>query len=82
MDAQNYYFKVISQGPIIPLNSHYQLLPLYAVEGVLEMLRPQDPLKKDESALRDWLNQLRLSQNAIESILNLPFTCETAREAR
>ena len=59
-----------------------QLLPLYAVERALEMLRPQDPLKKDELALRDWLNQLRLSQNAIESILNLPSEHETAGKAR
>ena len=48
------------------------------------MLNPLTPLKKDTlpSVLRDWLNQLELSQNTIDSILNLPSKHEIARRAR
>ena len=48
------------------------------------MLNPLAALKKDtlESVLKDWLNQLKLSQNAINSILNLHSESETARKAR
>ena len=50
------------------------------------MLNPLAPLKKDTlesvQVLQGWLNQLKLSQIAINSILNLPSEYETARKAR
>ena len=48
------------------------MLHLFAVEKALDDLKP--PMEKDDIAdhLTPWLNDLRLSQNAIDTILSLP----------
>ena len=68
-------------------NEHLlQMLHLYAVDHALGSREP--PLKKKDSedkekaTLTQWLNQLRLSQNAINSILSLPSESELTKRAR
>ena len=48
------------------------MLHLFAVKKALDDLKP--PMEKDDVAdhLTPWLNDLRLSQNAIDTILSLP----------
>ena len=48
------------------------MLHLFAVEKALDDLKP--PMEANEVAehLLPWLNDLRLSQNAIDTILSLP----------
>ena len=64
----------------------HQVLHLHAVNHALGRLNP--PLSKNESedkekdVLTSWLSKLRLSQNAIDSILNLPSQTELANRAR
>ena len=66
--------------------THTQILHLHAVENALDGMNP--PLDKRESEDREkallisWLNQLRLSHNAINSILNLPSNSELANRTR
>ena len=49
----------------------HKVLHLYAAEKMVDTLEP--PLQKDDPYpnLSQWLNRVRLSQNAIESILSL-----------
>lgn len=48
------------------------MIHLFAVDKALEALKP--PMEKDKLAehLLPWLNDLRLSRNAIDTILSLP----------
>ena len=48
------------------------MIHLFAVERALEVLKP--PMEKDKLAehLLPWLNDVRLSRNAIDTILSLP----------
>ena len=63
-----------------------QVLHLYAVDHALGQL--EAPLNKRESedkekaVLNSWLNQLRLSHNTINFILNLPSQSELANRTR
>ena len=58
------------------------MLHLYAVEIMLTKLEP--PMERDKLAehLLPWLNDLRLSHNAIDSILSLPPYNEVLERAR
>ena len=62
------------------------MLHVYAVDHALGSLEP--PLSKKETedkakaTLTQWLNQLRLSQNAIDSILSLPSQSKLISKAR
>ena len=64
----------------------HQVLHLHAVNHALGSLEPpldkKDLEDKEKGVLASWLNQLRLSQNAIDSILNLPAQSELANRAR
>lgn len=59
-----------------------QELHLYAAEKMIDKLEP--PLQKDNPNpnLAQWLNHVRLSQNAIDSILSLKSRTERALAAR
>ena len=48
------------------------MLHLFAVEKALEDLKPPTDANKVAEHLLPWLNDLRLSQNAIDTILSLP----------
>lgn len=58
------------------------MLHLCAVEQALDGLVP--PLDKDNpaSSLIPWLNEVRISQGAITSIINLPSQSETRIKSR
>ena len=61
---------------------YMQVLHLYAVKRALEQLSP--PMKKDNPAasLIPWLNEVRLAQNAITSILNFPSRNELKTDSQ
>ncbi len=59
---------------------HLQLLHLCAVERALAILEP--PLKKDEATMIQWLNNIRISQNTVDSILSLPSETDLGRRTR
>ena len=63
-----------------------QVLHFYAVDhalGQLEApLNKRESEKKEKDVLNSWLNQLRLSHNAINFILNLHSQSEIANIAR
>ena len=58
------------------------MLHLFAVEKALDELKP--PLEKDKLAehLIPWLNDIRLSRNAIDTILSLPSHNPLLEKAR
>jgi len=64
----------------------HQLLHLYAVDHALEILEPpldkKETEDKEKATLTHWLNQVRLSQNAINSILSLPSQSELTNRVR
>lgn len=68
------YFTIIS--------TYIQILHLRAVEQALVNLVP--PLDKDNpaSSLTPWLNEVRVAQNAITSIINLPSQSAIRVESR
>ena len=60
-----------------------QELHLYAAEKMIDKLEP--PLQKDinpNQSLAQWLNHVRLSQNVIDSILNLKSQSELNKTLR
>ncbi len=66
----------------IDLICHLQLLHLCAVERALSSLDPEPPLDKDEGTMIRWLNDIRLSQNAVDSILSIPSETGICKKAR
>ena len=72
--------------PCVFILHAHQVLHLHAVNHALGSLEPPLDKKvsedKEKAVLASWLNQLRLSQNAIDSILNLPSQSELANRAR
>ena len=62
------------------------MLHLYAVDHALGSLEPplekKDSEDKEKATLTQWLNQLRLSQNAINSILSLTSENKLTKRTR
>ena len=62
------------------------MLHLYAVDHALRSLEPplgkKETEDKEKATLMQWLNQLRLSQNAVDSILSLPSQSELTKSGR
>ena len=68
------------------MHIHTQVLHLYAVDHALGQLEAPLTKKvsedKEKAVLNLWLNQLRLSHNAINFILNSPSQSELTNRAR
>ena len=62
------------------------MLHLHAVDHALGILEPpldkKETEDKEKATLTHWLNQVRLSQSAINSILSLPSQSELTNRAR
>jgi len=62
------------------------MLHLYAVDHALRSLEPplgkKETEDKEKATLTQWLNKLRLSQNAVDSILSLPSQSELTKSGR
>jgi len=62
------------------------MLHLYAVDHTLRNLKPplskKETEDKEKAILTQWLNQVRLSQNAINAILSLPSQSELTKSGR
>ena len=59
-----------------------QVLHLFAVDKALDDLKPPMSANKVAEHLLPWLNDLRLSQNAIDTILSLPPRNKMLENAR
>ena len=59
-----------------------QVLHLFAVDKALDDLKPPMGANKVAQHLLPWLNDLRLSQNAIDTILSLPPRNKMLENAR
>ncbi len=59
-----------------------QVLHLCAVERALSSLDPEHPLHQDEGTMIRWLNDVRLSQNTVDSILSIPSENDICKRAR
>ena len=63
-----------------------QMLHLYAVDNALRSLETplgkKETEDKEKATLTQWLNKLRLSQNAVDSILSLPSQSELTKSGR
>lgn len=86
-DTQKWFIKTMyssgnNNNNIIICLSYIKELQLYAAEKMIEKLEP--PLQKDNPNpnLVQWLNNIRLSQNTIESILNLKPQTERVLKSR
>ena len=81
-----YVHMLLSQQLIITMEYLLQMLHLYAVDHALGSREPplgkKDSEAKEKATLTQWLNQLRLSQSAINSILSLPSESELTKRAR
>ena len=68
------------------MHIHTQVLHLHAVDHALGQLEAPLTKKgsedKEKAVLNLWLNQLRLSHNAINFILDLPSQSELTNRAR
>ncbi len=50
------------------------------MDRALASLKP--PLERDAGTMIQWLNKIRLSQNAVDSILSLPAKTDLCRASR